>query len=240
MIDIHSHLLFGVDDGAGSFEESEEMLREAGEQGVTDMILTPHYRKGMFGYPREEIRKRFLRLSEFSEGIGIRLYLGTEYHADSDMIRSFMSGRCASLGGSEYILVEFGTGDGYGFIRHSLEEAIFNGFVPVIAHAERYGAFIEDHRLLNEFRMMGALVQLNAGSILGEEGRRAKLVCKNILKDRLCDIIASDCHNMDNRGICLEKCYRHIEKKYGEEEALRMFLKNPGAIIKKAERPAGQ
>ena len=83
MIDIHCHLLHGVDDGADTIEESVEMLKLAREQGIRAMILTPHYRHGMFGYPREVVESHFLKLKPYADKLGVRLALGTEYHVNS-------------------------------------------------------------------------------------------------------------------------------------------------------------
>ena len=93
MIDIHTHLLFGVDDGPATIEESIEMLKVAKAQGVDAMILTPHYRHGMFSYPNEQIKENFIALYEHAKKIGVYLYLGTEHHVNSMIVEYIQSGR---------------------------------------------------------------------------------------------------------------------------------------------------
>jgi hypothetical protein len=104
MIDIHCHLLYGVDDGAKTIEESVAMLEAAKEQGISAMILTPHYRHGMFAYPKEEIEEHFRILEPYAQKLGIYLALGTEYHVNSHIVEALDSGRCRTMAGSRYVL----------------------------------------------------------------------------------------------------------------------------------------
>ena len=97
MIDIHCHLLYGVDDGAKTIEESVAMLEAAKEQGISAMILTPHYRHGMFAYPKEEIEEHFRILEPYAQELGIYLALGTEYHVNSHIVEALDSGRCRTM-----------------------------------------------------------------------------------------------------------------------------------------------
>ena len=107
MIDIHCHLLYGVDDGAKTIEESVAMLEAAKEQGISAMILTPHYRHGMFAYPKEEIEEHFRILEPYAQKLGIYLALGTEYHVNSHIVEALDSGRCRTMAGSRYVLSEY-------------------------------------------------------------------------------------------------------------------------------------
>ena len=107
MIDIHCHLLYGVDDGAKTIEESVAMLEAAKEQGISAMILTPHYRHGMFAYPKEEIEEHFRILEPYAQKLGIYLALGTEYHVNSHIVEALDSGRCRTMAGSRYVLCEY-------------------------------------------------------------------------------------------------------------------------------------
>ena len=102
MIDIHCHLLYGVDDGAKTIEESVAMLEAAKEQGISAMILTPHYRHGMFAYPKEEIEEHFRILEPYAQKLGIYLALGTEYHVNSHIVEALDSGRCRTMAGSRF------------------------------------------------------------------------------------------------------------------------------------------
>ena len=235
MIDIHSHLLYGVDDGAQTIIDSEKMLKQAAAQEITGMILTPHYRKGVFKYPKEIIQERYAELKDIAKDFGITLYLGCEYYADSRITENIASGRCLTMGGSEYLLVEFDYKADYHFIRSVLENCILSGIYPIIAHAERYETFIKDIKLLADFRQMGCLIQLNADSILGLDGRAVKRLCKKILKNELADIVASDCHDTEARGNHVADCYTYIGKKFGTDVARKLLIKNPRKIIEAAD-----
>ncbi|MCR4685187.1 MAG: capsular biosynthesis protein [Lachnospiraceae bacterium] len=234
MIDIHCHLLYGVDDGACTIEESEQMLRDAAKQGVTDVIVTPHYRQGMFPYHKDSIIANFHVLSKAASDIGVRLYPGCEYHADTDMVDYLRTGRCLTLAGSDYVLTEFSHDNTYTQIRNRLGELLSSGYSPVIAHAERYAVFAKDPKLLMQVKEMGALVQINANSILGYDGQYLKRICKKFLKYNLADIVASDCHNMTDRRSNMKDCMQYITKKYGEKQAFRLFEGNPKKILDEA------
>lgn len=231
MIDIHCHLLFGVDDGADSMELSLAMIDDAVEQGITDIILTPHYRRGMFPYDTETVKANFAELSEKAAGRDIKLYLGCEYHANSDMIEYLQNGRCLTLAETDHVLVEFSYDSAYIQVQNRLDELISSGYIPVIAHAERYGIFEKDPDLLLQFREMGVLVQINANSILGIDGSAIKKVCKKILKKDLADIVASDSHDLADRRSHMKECAHYVAKKYGENTMRRLFTANPSKII---------
>ena len=231
MIDIHCHLLCGVDDGAKSLEESQEMLKIAASQNINKIILTPHRRHGMFAYPVEAIDNQYKILKECGQKLGVELYLGTEYHVDSDMVNSFKSGTCHTLAGGRYILTEYSHASEYTFIKTMTKEALHAGYIPVIAHIERYECVFDEPELAGELQNIGALVQINADAVLGNDGRAVKKFCKKLLKNELVDIVASDSHNTTTRVNNMAKCYEYIAKKYDRDYADLLFNNNPEKII---------
>ncbi len=231
MVDIHCHLLYGVDDGAKTLEMSKQMLSDAAEQGVTDLIVTPHYRQGMFLYDPVAIQAAFDVAFEEAKKRRIRLYLGCEYHVDNDMIKNLQSGLCPTLAGSEYVLAEYSHASTFQQIRNSLEALLSAGYIPVIAHAERYDVFVKDVKLLRECRNMGAMVQINANSVLGKDGSSAKKPSRLILKENLASVVASDSHNMTDRCSRMEECRNYIAKEYGWNTAWELFASNPLLMI---------
>ena len=134
MIDIHCHLLYGVDDGAKTIEESVAMLEAAKEQGISAMILTPHYRHGMFAYPKEEIEEHFRILEPYAQKLGIYLALGTEYHVNSHIVEALDSGRCRTMAGSRYVLCEYSHDSEYAYIYQMTQELVLHGYIPVFSH----------------------------------------------------------------------------------------------------------
>ena len=213
MIDIHCHLLYGVDDGAKTIEESVAMLEAAKEQGISAMILTPHYRHGMFAYPKEEIEEHFRILEPYAQKLGIYLALGTEYHVNSHIVEALDSGRCRTMAGSRYVLCEYSHDSEYAYIYQMTQELVLHGYIPVFAHVERYGA-LADLQLAEELRNLGAWITVNADAVLGLEGMGPKKYCKKMLKAECVDAIASDSHGIKNRANHMGKCYELIEKKF--------------------------
>lgn len=233
MIDIHCHLLYGVDDGAKTPEISTEMLMDAASQGVTDLIVTPHYRQGMFPYVVDDIRSSFFSLRKKAADLRVRLYLGCEYRVDDAMVANMQSGRCYTLAESDCVLAEYSHSSTVLQIRNSLESLITAGYTPVIAHAERYDAFAQDLSFLKEVKDMGAMIQINADSILGRDGAQVKKLCRQILKASLADIVASDAHDMDGRRSHLRKCRDFVVKEYGWDSAMKLFTVNPLKILER-------
>ncbi len=236
MIDIHNHLLYGVDDGANSIEESLDMIRQAKEQGVRAIVLTPHYRHGMFAYPKDKILTRFRKLKTESAGFGVELYLGCEYHVNSRIVEAMQTGRCLPLAGSDYVLSEYEFGTEYSYIYEQTKKMISCGFIPVIAHVERYECILREPKLCMELSNSGAMIQINADSILGLDGKTAEKCCKKILKNQWADIVASDAHGTEQRANHLGKCMNYVAKKYGRDYAELLFFGNPGKIILDAKK----
>lgn len=231
-IDIHNHSLYGVDDGAENIEETVLMLKQAKSMGAEAVIMTPHYRHGMFGYPTDTIRDHFSRATEAAKELGLQLYLGCEYHVNSDIYEYLESKRCLTLAGSDYVLTEYSYETPFSRIKEYTQKLLATGYRPVIAHAERYACIFEDVTRCMELRQMGALIQMNADSILGLDGRKVAGFCKKALKKNCIDIVASDAHGIKNRVSHMGECYDRILKKFGEEYANRLFYENPMKIIR--------
>lgn len=230
LIDIHNHTLFGVDDGPETIKESVAMLQGAAKQGIEAIICTPHFRQGMFGYEVDTVLAHYEELVPLASKEGIQLYLGCEYHVDGDMVEHLRSGRCKSLGGSDYVLAEYSHSTEAAYVRDSVHKLLANGYVPIIAHVERYACFTST-ALSEEVRAMGAMLQCNADSILGIDGRVLEKNCKKLLKHGLVDIVASDAHGIQERKNHMSRCRQFVEKKYGQEYAEILFSVNPGKIL---------
>ena len=232
MIDIHTHLLYEVDDGAKSMEESIAMLQDAKNQGIEKCILTPHYRHGMFPYHKDKIDEHFTLLQKEAEKIGIEIYIGCEFHVDSSVFEYLQTERCYTLAQSSYVLTEYSYVTEYDYIYEKTKRLIACGYTPVIAHAERYECFLKKPKLCEEISDLGAYIQINADSVLGLVDKKAEKFCKKVLSKGWADVVASDSHGIKNRNNNMAKAYDLIEKKYGEEYAQYLFYETPLAIIK--------
>lgn len=231
MIDIHCHALYGVDDGADNIEESAAMLRQARLQGVEAVILTPHYRHGMFAYPKQVIVEHFEKLKPLAQKAGVRLYLGCEYHVNSRMIEALQTGRCLSLADGDFVLTEYSFETEYSYISGQTRRLISNGYIPVLAHVERYECLLKKPRFCAELSEVGAYIQVNADSILGLAGKTAEKFCRKLLKNRWADLVASDAHGKTERVCRLGECRDYVAKKYGEGYAKLLFQDNPQRIL---------
>lgn len=228
MIDIHTHLLPSVDDGSASLEQSLKMLSEEVKQGITDIIITPHYR---FGYNMEEsgLKKEFEKFKSavLDAGIQVNLYLGQEIYYDQDTKRRLLNGELLTLADSKYVLLEFSFGT-YVDIAEVVYEFKREGYEPIVAHFERYG--YADQELASEIRQTGGYVQVNASSIVGKKNRPYKRFVKKLFKAGLVDFVASDFHSFRENE--MQSSYKKIEKKFVADVAEKVFNLNAQKIIK--------
>lgn len=231
MIDIHCHLLFGVDDGPEKIEDSIAMLKVAKEQGITNIVLTPHYRRGMFKFDGNLVLEHKNALEPYADELDIKLHLGTEIHVNGDILEYLEDGKVLSLAASEYVLTEYEYHTDYSYLFKMTQELIRHGYIPVIAHVERYECLVKQPNRLETLQEIGALVQMNAGAIIGEDGYAMKQFCKKALKHGWVDIVASDSHDVKKRACYMEDCYDYVSDKYGEKLAYRLMIKNPKKII---------
>lgn len=231
LIDIHCHLIPGIDDGSKNKEETMEMLELMREQGVVGVIATPHYRVGMFEPEMEEVEKRFHWSMKAARHHKIHLWLGNECHMQNDTISRLVEKKCITLANSRYILVEFSSAHSYNVIRQYIMDLLMEGYIPVIAHLERIPSLEEQWSSIQELRELGAKVQVNAEGILGESGRKMKRYLWKLIQRDMIDYIASDSHNMNNRRPNLGPCYELVAKKINVEYANKVFYENQKKII---------
>ncbi len=231
MIDIHCHILYGVDDGAEDITISQRMIDRMAQIGVTDLITTPHFRRHMFSYPVERIEEAYQRLKEYAISKRIRLYPGCEYHVDHDIYANLSSGRVHSMADTHYVLTEYSYSSDLDRILHYTQELIMHGWHPIIAHAERYEVFQRKPLLAEEVLDVGGQIQVNADAVLGLDGRLMKKVTKKLLDYELVDYIASDAHDLDERSTHMDECFAYVRKRYGDETAHILFEENARRIL---------
>lgn len=231
--DIHTHLLPGADDGAESMSQTLRLLRMAWADGTRTVILTPHYRGQYKENTPAMLQENFEWLREMAavELPGMRLYLGQEIAYEKDMMEAMDQGKVLSINGSSYSLLEFEINSLGSHIKAGVAETIRCGFVPIVAHVERYAVGHANYQVIDELLDMGALLQLNADSILGRNGFAVKRLCHKLLKERKVHFIASDAHDTIHRPPCLRECFLRVCKKYGKEYAAGLFYNNAQAVI---------
>ncbi len=230
MIDIHSHLLPLVDDGSESVETSLALLKYAEGTGVTDIILTPHFKTPYKKTP-QELKEIFLEFNKRKdlENINVNLYLGNEVHYSKNTRKTLRENGALSLNGTNYVLIEFDY-----FNQTDVTEAVYglirDGYTPIVAHVERY-SYVTLNDII-EIKEMGGLIQINASSLVGEVKGRTKKLIKKLFKLSLVDFVSSDAHA--NRKNYLALSYAYVLKKYGKEVANKVFVDNAKKIIGQA------
>lgn len=232
--DIHNHSIYGVDDGAGSMEESVEMLKMAYEDGMRGVILTPHahYRRGRA--TPEEIRERVTLLQERIKETcpGLCLYPGNELYYDSEMPDKIERGEVCRLADSDFVLVEFSQSVAFSEMKKAFHEILCLGVAPILAHVERYACLYEKRDRVAELLDMGIGLQANAAGILGEHSGKEKRFLKRLLQKGYIRYIATDAHDTKERAPLLSKCIAYVRKKYGEKMAMECFVSNPERLLK--------
>lgn len=234
MVDVHCHVLPEVDDGADSLEEALEMLRIASEEGITEVIVTPHVKpESKYATPRIINEKiRVLQRMADESGLRISLYPGNEILYFDEAIGLLDNHEIYTLNESKRVMVEFSPSITYQSMRNSLENVQALGLVPVLAHAERYACLLMDEDLYKteELKDLGIEIQINLNSVDGFWGKEAKRYTRRILKARFVDYMGTDAHNTGRRSPVFKKCYKKLssflDKEYLEDIFYYNALKN--------------
>lgn len=235
MIDLHCHILPGLDDGPDDLDQSIAMARAAVADGVSTLVATPHVGTRNFDAPITRIRDAADNLVQRlqSENIPLKLLLGTELAATSDIAALLDAGRALTLGATgRFLLIELPfTGQPAGLERQFFDLEIA-GYKILLAHPERSMACQHDPGLLARLRERGYRAQINARSLVGREGRRVRNLCIRWLRDGLVDAIASDGHDARRRPPILTPARRTILRIGDEDLWLRLTADNPAAMLK--------
>lgn len=231
--DIHTHILPGADDGARDMEEALKMVRMAWDYGTRTIFLTPHYRGKYKRNTPTWHRDHFERFCDMvhKEIPGMQLYLGCEIHHQSEVPERLLEKEILTMNDSSYVLLEFSSSAWRSQVVYAVSEILGYGFIPIIAHAERYDIFRTDKSLTEEVLEMGALIQLNADSVLGKHGLQVKRYCHWMLKEEKAHFIASDAHDLTKRAPVLRECFLYVHKKYGAQYAAALFYHNAQRLI---------
>jgi protein-tyrosine phosphatase len=243
MIDIHSHVLYGLDDGAADLADSVAMCRIAAEDGITRLVATPHMHMGYKCATLSDIVRRCdeLRAAVDKEGIPLQLDSAAEIFLVENMAERVRSGELPTLDSQgRYVLVEppF-VGDCSDALRLTLRQLNLRDLAAVIAHPERIEAFQRHRRLADELAARGALLQMNASSVTGESGI-ASTLSRQWIRQGIIHVVASDAHDLDKRPPVLSKAREFCRNLVGEERAAAMFETNPRKILNgEALQPVG-
>lgn len=231
MIDIHSHLVYGVDDGSKTIEDTIYMLKEAKKVGFTDIICTPHYMESYYEVPCNEIFNRILNVQKLTEEINIKIHQGNEIYANENIIEYIKSKQAMSLNNSRYVLIEFPMQNKPMNIDQVIYLLLQEGKTPIVAHPERYSYVRETPNMLLEYIEQGVLFQTNYGSIIGVYGNEIKETAKKLLTHNMIHFLGSDNHRVNTIYKHIPESLKLLEKWIGQEKTLELTTNNPKYIL---------
>jgi protein-tyrosine phosphatase len=250
MIDLHCHILPGIDDGAKNLEEAVEMCRMAAADGCRAMIATPHQRRGVWwNADRESIvglaRNLQAALEQAALGPELRVLVGGEVHVDSELlaeVERLPGGGLLTLAGSRYLLIEFDNQGRLGEAIHLVHELVVGGWRPIVAHPEFIPWLAGDLDAVKRLVALGAMTQVTAMSVTGDFGRGPMTETHALIEEGLVHFVASDCHGVQRRPPGLRRAYQTIAGRWGAEVARRLVSDNPRAVVQNrplssSERP---
>ena len=224
LTDIHQHLLWGIDDGADSREIMYSMLREAQRQGVKTIVATSHARPGLQPFDMGLYTERLTEAQCFckTEDLGICVLPGAEIAWTHQTPLALRQGRIPTMGGTDYVLLELWRNISWQAAQDAVKQLTRAGYCPVLAHPERYLAFIRSPKKTLQFRNeTGALLQLNADTVLSPRNYWERRFTEYLLKEGAVDAIASDAHDCINRPVNMEAAYQwltlHTDAAYAKE-----------------------
>ena len=233
MIDVHCHLLPGIDDGPKTLETTLEMARIAVADGIKTIFCTPHIYPGLYENSGLDIQRRVSALSAILKNENIPLFLsyGADTHLVPEVTEGLASGRIPTLGGSKFLLLEPSHNVRPPHFTESVFELISAGYVPVITHPERL-TWVADH--MDDFYALarsGAWLQITGGALLGKFGRHVQKISERFVGDGWASVLASDAHTTNRRAPVLAEAERRAAQLVGVVEASRMVRERPQAVL---------
>lgn len=244
-MDIHTHIIPGVDDGSDSMEQSMEMIEQAYNEGIRVMIATPHYGVVNYDYDGNKAQEALQALRQEVKKIypDMHLFMGNEIYYTQGIADDLLEGKAKSLAGTSYVLVEFNTAVELDVMKRAIDEFTLNGYRTILAHIERYKCLEDCREAVQELIDKGAYIQLNCRSIVGGKkagkGRKGGLSlenrskwCRKLLEGGLVHFIASDCHDNDRRRPMFRDAIRFMVKWIGKSETKQIVNKNIIHLIK--------
>lgn len=235
MIDFHSHIIPNIDDGSTSMKDTINMINEARQAGFTEIISTSHYIQKYYDldcFEREKILDIIKKKVSEKNEINIKLYLGSEIYFTPEIIELIKNKKASTINSTRYLLFELPMNTKPLFVKEMVYELMQNGYIPIIAHPERYTYVQENIQYIEELAGMGALFQSNYGSIIGMYGNSAKKTLKKLLKNNLISFLGSDVHRTGQIYPKIPKALKKLRKILSAEELEKLTTLNAQRVLK--------
>jgi len=233
IVDMHCHILPGVDDGPATMEETLETLRTAQRQGIQTMIVTPHFHPGRYTVTADRVMETLRRARRVAaeEGIDIKLFPGQECYYYSGLVSELEAGNVLTMNGTRYVLVEFEPETQYSAITFAIREMRDNGYKPIIAHFERYRCLYQRKERLAELRKGGAKLQLNFDRLIEKGNILHPNPWRKLLKDGFVDFLGSDTHGMAFRPLHVDRAMEWMDMGVNPEVRRRVLVNHPKLLL---------
>ncbi|WP_433745241.1 tyrosine-protein phosphatase [Falsibacillus pallidus] len=233
MIDLHCHILHGVDDGPANRDASLMMAKKAAEEGIHTIIATPHHKNEKYENPKETILQEVAKMNDYlrEHRIDVEILPGQEVRVNGDILQEYEEGGIVTLADrTPFILIEFPSGHVPRYAEKLLYDIQLKGLMPIIVHPERNQELIENPDILYKFVKNGAFTQVTAGSVVGKFGKKIQKFSDQLIASSLTHFVASDAHNETNRAFHLGEAYNRIKKQFGSDIEY-LFQENPYLLL---------
>jgi protein-tyrosine phosphatase len=236
MIDLHSHLLWNVDDGPETMEQSINMLEKAVGEGISEIISTSHFQHPHYSTSFNQVHNKvnLLQMEIMKNNIPLKIYTGHEVRLSPNLIQLYKSLQIHTLANSNYLLLELPSYSVPLYTFHIIPELLKEGIVPIIAHPERNKEIFKSPKQLERLVRMGALAQVTAGSLSGHFGKKIQKFSLELVRANLIHTYGSDVHHLKTRPFLFEKGLNLLEKK-GLLDYVDILIGNNKNIIKNKE-----
>ncbi len=212
---------------------SIRMLQKAREEGISKIILTPHYKPMHRKLDTGIVKRAFeeLKGKAAQENIPVKLYIGNEIYYSSETVKMLQKGKAFTLADTVYVLVEFNPAEDFAYIRDGAYNLLSEGYCPILAHVERYLCLMDKKAKVDELAAKGCCLQINASSITGENGRSSRQDVKWLLKNGYVHFVASDAHDDSGRPPRLAQAAAYVGRHYGERYCEQIFRSNGEKLL---------
>ncbi len=238
MIDIHTHIIFDVDDGPSTIEESLALIGESYRQGVRTIVSTSHRRRDLFKTPEEKIWENFKQVKEAAEAKfeGLEILYGGELYYNNALLEKLEHHKVPRMAGTQFALIEFSMTTPWKEIHEAVNKVLMLGVTPIIAHIERYNALENQEDRVRELINMGCYTQINSAHVLkaklfGDKYRQFKKRARYFLEKNVVHIVASDMHNLGPRPPYMDQARDIITRDFGDRRAFDLFEGNAKTLL---------